>query len=106
VRRWLQEYAQAWSRKDIGALRRMGQVHSSAEAEQLERYFKSVDELRVDVRVLALEVHGESAAVEFERTDTVTDPGGQRHEMRHPPLRKQIERTPSGLRFTGSDGRG
>src|SRR5439155_12654597 len=31
VRAWLDEYARAWSRKDLRALRRMGQVRSAAE---------------------------------------------------------------------------
>src|SRR5206468_373472 len=34
-------------------------------------------------------------------TDTVTDPSGRSHELRLPPVRKQIERTPEGLRFIG-----
>jgi hypothetical protein len=106
VRSWLQEYARAWSRKDIGTLRRMGQVRSAAEAAQLERYFQSVDQLEVDVRVLVLRVDGERASVEFERTDTVTDPTGRRQQLRLPPMRKEIERTPEGLRFAERGGRG
>lgn len=106
IRSWLQEYAAAWSRKDVEALRRMGQVRSGGEVERLERYFKSIDDLRVAVRVLTLRVEGERAAVEFERTDTVTDPAGQRRELRLPPIRKQIERTPQGLRFADGAGAG
>src|SRR5437016_4044572 len=64
---WLDEYARAWSRKDLRALRRMGQVRSAAEEEQLERYFRSVDGLHVAVRVLALRLDGARAAVELER---------------------------------------
>jgi len=101
VRAWLDEYARAWSRKDLRALRRMGQVRSAAEEEQLERYFRYVDGLHVAVRVLALRLDGARAAVELERTDTVTDPSGRSHELRLPPIRKQIERTPDGLRFIG-----
>ena len=101
VRAWLDEYARAWSRKDLSALRRMGQVRTAAEAERLERYFRSVDDLHVAVRVLALRLDGARALVELERTDTVTDPSGRRQELRLPPIRKQIERTPEGLRFTG-----
>jgi len=99
VRRWLVEYAQAWSRKDLAALRRMGQVQTAAQAEQLERYFRSIDDISVDVHVLALHIEGDRASVEFERTDTLTDPAGKRRELRLPPLRKEIERTPHGLRF-------
>ena len=44
-------------------------------------------------------VDGERASVEFERTDTVTDPSGRRQQLRLPPMRKEIERTPDGLRF-------
>jgi hypothetical protein len=106
VRAWLDEYARAWSRKDLSALRRMGQVRSAAEEQQLERYFRSVDDLHVAVRVLALRLDGARASVELERTDTVTDPSGRRQELRLPPIRKQIERTPDGLRFTGDGGPG
>jgi len=100
VRAWLDEYARAWSRKDLSALRRMGQVRSAGEEERLERYFR-FDDLHVAVRVLALRLDGARAAVELERTDTVTDPSGRSHELRLPPVRKQIERTPEGLRFIG-----
>jgi len=106
VRAWLDEYARAWSRKDLNALRRMGQVRSAGEEERLERYFRSVDDLHVAVRVLALRLDGARASVELERTDTVTDPSGRRQELRLPPIRKQIERTPDGLRFTGDGGPG
>jgi len=106
VRAWLDEYARAWSRKDLSALRRMGQVRSAAEEERLERYFRSVDDLHVAVRVLALRLDGARASVELERTDTVTDPSGRRQELRLPPIRRQIERTPDGLRFTGDGGPG
>lgn len=106
VRRWLDDYARAWSRKDVEALQRMGQVRSAAEVERLERYFHSIDDLHVDVRVLALRVDGRRASVDFERTDTVTDPGGQRRQLRLPPFHKEIERTPKGLRFAGGGDEG
>jgi hypothetical protein len=106
VRRWLEEYARAWSRKDAAALRRMGQVRSAAEVEKLERYFASVEELQVRVRVLSVRVQGERASVEFERTDTVTDPAGRRQELRSPPVRKEIERTSDGLRLVERGGAG
>jgi hypothetical protein len=100
VRAWMAEYARAWSRKDIDALRAMGQVRSPSEVERLERYFRSVGELRVDVRVISVTATGDRASVEFERTDTVIDPSGRRQELRLPPIRKEIERTADGLRFT------
>ncbi len=106
VRRWLDDYARAWSRKDVEALQRMGQVRSAAEVERLKRYFRSIDDLHVDVRVLALRVDGRRASVDFERTDTVTDPAGQRRQLRLPPFHKEIERTPKGLRFAGGGGEG
>jgi len=56
--------------------------------------------------VLALRLDGARASVELERTDTVTDPSGRRQELRLPPIRRQIERTPDGLRFTGDGGPG
>jgi hypothetical protein len=106
VRRWLDDYASAWSRKDVAALRRMGQVRSAADAEKLERYFQSVSDIHVDVRVRSVRIDGGRASVEFERVDTVTDPGGRKQELRLPPLRKQIERTPQGLRFAEQGGAG
>ena len=106
LRHWLADYARAWSRKDVAALQRMGQVRGDAEAAQLERYFASIGALDVDVRILSLTVEGEHASVEFERTDTVTDPSGRRQQLRLPPIRKRIERTPDGFRFTPQGGRG
>ena len=106
LRHWLADYARAWSRKDVAALQRMGQVRGDAEAAQLERYFASIGALDVDVRIVSLTVEGEHASVEFERTDTVTDPSGRRQQLRLPPIRKRIERTPDGFRFTPQGGRG
>ena len=100
VRAWMAEYARAWSRKDVDALRAMGQVRSPSEVEKLERYFRSVGDLRVDVQVLSVTFDGDRASVDFERTDTVTDPSGRRQELRLPPIRKEIERTADGLQFT------
>jgi hypothetical protein len=101
IRRWLDEYARAWSRKDVDTLRGMGQVRNEEQAERLVRYFATVDSLEVAVHVRAVRIDGDRAQVEFERTDTLTDPSGKRRELRLPPLRKEIERGPAGLRFTG-----
>jgi hypothetical protein len=100
VRRWLDDYARAWSRKDVETLRGMGQVRNEEQAQRLVRYFASVDSLEVAVHVRAVRIEGDRAQVEFERTDTLTDPSGKRRELRLPPLRKEIERGPGGLRFT------
>ena len=100
VRSWLDEYARAWSRKDVATLRGMGQVRNEEQAQRLVRYFATVDSLEVAVHVRAVRIEGNRAQVEFERTDTLTDPSGNRRELRLPPLRKEIERGPSGLRFT------
>jgi hypothetical protein len=100
VRRWVEEYAQAWSRKDLEALRRMGHVQTASQAERLQRYFKSIDDLSVDVRIVALYVDGDRISVDLERTETVTDPSGDRQTLRSPLVRKEIERGPHGLRFT------
>ena len=99
VHRWLDEYARAWSTRDVRTLQRMGQVRSQADAERLLRYFGTVEDLHVDVRVRAVRVDGERAAVEFDRVDTMTDPSGRRQELRLPPQHKEIERTSDGLRF-------
>jgi hypothetical protein len=106
VRRWLEEYARAWSRKDTVALRRMGQIRSPAEASEMQRYFESIDALRVELHVRAVRIAGERASVEFERTDTVTDPSGRRQQLKLPPMRKEIERSPDGLRFVARGGAG
>jgi hypothetical protein len=100
IRRWVEEYAQAWSRKDLDTLRRMGHVQTASQAERLQRYFQSVDDLRVDVRVVALHVDGDRISVDLERTETVTDPSGDRQTLRSPLVRKEIERGPHGFRFT------
>jgi hypothetical protein len=100
VRRWLEEYAQAWSRKDLEALHRMGQVQTPSHAERLRRYFQSVDEVRVEVNVVAVHVDGDRIAVDLQRTETVTDPSGDSQTLRSPLVRKHIERGPQGLRFT------
>jgi hypothetical protein len=103
VRRWLEGYARAWALKDITTLRRMGQVRSPAEADQLERYFRSVSDLRVDVRVRAVRIDGDRAAVELERTDIVTDASGRRQELRLPTIHKEVQRTADGFRFAGGE---
>jgi len=99
VQHWFAEYAHAWSSHDVGALQRMGQVRSQADAERLTRYFGTIENLRVDVRIRAVRLDGERAAVDFERVDTMTDPTGRRQELRLPLQHKDIERTPAGLRF-------
>jgi hypothetical protein len=104
VRRWFEEYAQAWSRKDSATLRRMGQVRNAEESANLERYFRSIGDLHVDVRLRGLRIDGARAVVEFERVDTITDPAGRRQELRLPPLTKQIERTAEGLRLIDQAG--
>ena len=99
VQHWFAEYAHAWSSHDVGALQRMGQVRSQADAERLTRYFGTIENLRVDVHIRAVRLDGERAAVDFERVDTMTDPTGRRQELRLPLQHKDIERTPAGLRF-------
>jgi hypothetical protein len=100
VRRWLEEYAQAWSLKDLDALHRMGQVQTASHAERLRRYFQSVGHLHVEVTVVAVHVDGDRIAVDLQRTETVADPSGDRQTLRSPLVRKAIERGPHGLRFT------
>src|SRR5262249_31268872 len=106
LRQWLAAYPRAGARQDVPALPRMGQGRRGGEAAQLARYFASIGALDVDVRILSLTVEGEHASVEFERTDTVTDPSGRRQQLRLPPIRKRIERTLDGFRFTTQGGRG
>jgi len=99
IRAWLDEYAHAWSRRDVAALARMGQIRSDGDAERLARYFDNVQELHVDVRLRSLRVEGDRAAVEFERIDTVTDPTGRRQQLRLPLQHKEIARVAGALRF-------
>jgi len=50
--------------------------------------------------VATLAVTAIAVAVSLASTHVI-DPSGRRRELRLPPIRKQIERTPEGLRFTG-----
>ena len=77
----------------------MGQVQTAEGAASLERYFRSVGDLHVDVRVRALRIDGSRAVVELDRVDTITDPAGRRRELRLPPLTKELIRTAAGLRL-------
>jgi hypothetical protein len=57
----------------------------------------------VEIHVLALHVAGDRASVQFERTDTIKDRLGIRHQFRVPAAERSIERTPAGLRFADHD---
>jgi hypothetical protein len=92
-------YAQAFSRQDVAELRRIGQVTDDRQADAMGRYFATVSDLQVTVRVLAVETHGDTATVRFQRRDRFRDPTGRVVDKESPPIEKTLRRTPDGLRF-------
>ena len=104
VRRWLARYADAWRAHDVEALRRMGQVTSDREADALRAYFASVNDLDVELNLIALDMEGDRTTVRFRRLDRFRDPAGRLVEKESPTLEKQIVRTPDGLRFARPTG--
>jgi hypothetical protein len=92
-------YAQAFSRQDVAELRRIGQVTDDRQADALGRYFATVRELQVSVRVLSVETKGETATVRFQRRDRFRDPTGRVVDKESPPIEKSLRRMPDGLKF-------
>jgi hypothetical protein len=104
VRRWLERYAAAWRAHDVEALRRMGQVTTESEASALRRYFDSVQDLDVELNVVAMRTEGDRTTVRFTRLDRFRDPAGRLVLKESPLLEKQVVRTPDGLRFVRPTG--
>jgi hypothetical protein len=92
-------YAQAFSRQDVAELRRIGQVTDDRQADAMGRYFATVRELQVSVRVLSVETKGETATVRFQRRDRFRDPAGRVVDKESPPIEKSLRRMPDGLKF-------
>jgi hypothetical protein len=92
-------YAQAFNRQDVAELRRIGQVADDRQADAMGRYFATVSDLQVTVRVLAVETNGDTATVRFQRRDRFRDPTGRVVDKESPPIEKTLRRTPDGLRF-------
>ncbi|HEX6132064.1 MAG TPA: hypothetical protein VF044_10050 [Actinomycetota bacterium] len=99
---FLERYARAYEARSVGELRRIGQVTSAEQAEALGRYFEQIRDLRVEVRVLAVEPRGDGARVRYRRRDRFRDPTGRVVEKETPPIEKEIRRTPDGLVFSPS----
>jgi type II secretory pathway predicted ATPase ExeA len=99
VRAFIDRYARAWHAGDVGELRRIGQVSDDAQAKALGKYFESVREFDVQVRILEMEGSGDRRTVRFTRRDTFRDPTGREVSKESPPIEKTIVRTPQGLRF-------
>jgi len=99
VRALLDRYAAAWRARDPEALRTIGQVSSPSQVESLRSYFRTVQDLDVDVTVLDIRTSGDEAFVRFIRRDTFKDPAGNLVTKESPPIEKRIVRTAGGLRF-------
>lgn len=103
ARAFLEQYAAAWRRRDVDALRRLGQVTSDEQGRALREYFAGVRDFDVQVEVLDVHASGDRAVVRFIRRDTFRDPSGRLVSKETPPLEKQVARTPQGLRFVAAD---
>jgi hypothetical protein len=99
IRRLLDRYAAAWRNHDVGELRRIGQVTSDSQAEDLERYFAKVEDLDVEVHVIDIRDDGDRATVRFTRRDRFRDPTGRLVTKESPPIEKRVVRAADGLRF-------
>jgi hypothetical protein len=99
VRAFIDRYARAWHAGDVGELRRIGQVSDDAQAKALGKYFESVRDFDVQVRIIEMQGSGDRRTVRFTRRDTFRDPTGREVSKESPPIEKTIVRTPQGLRF-------
>jgi len=99
VRAFIDSYARAWHRGDVGELRRIGQVADDDQAKALGKYFDSVRDFDVQVRIIEMEGSGDRRTVRFTRRDTFRDPAGRAVSKESPPIEKTIVRTPQGLKF-------
>lgn len=101
VRRLLDRYAAAWRNHDVAELRRIGQVTSEKQAEDMTRYFAKVEDLDVEVTVLDIRTEGDRATVRFTRRDRFRDPSGRMVTQESPPIEKRVVRSADGMRFEG-----
>ena len=97
---WVKDYCGAFERRDVDRLASLGQYKTKDDQEAARKALDKLGDLRVACSQPSISLAGTQATVAFDRTDTVTDPSGQRRELRLPPFRKEIERTPEGLHFT------
>jgi hypothetical protein len=99
VRAFFARYEAAWRNNDLAALKAVGQIATPDQADALEAYFDSVDDLEVEVAILAITPEGDAARVRFVRRDHFRDPGGTRVTKESPVIEKRVVRTPGGLRL-------
>jgi general secretion pathway protein A len=99
VRAFLDRYVRSWRTRDVAELRRIGQVTDDRQAQALDKYFDTVEELEVEVRVLEMSGSGDRRTVRFTRRDRFRDPAGREVSKESPPIEKTIVRTPDGLKF-------
>jgi hypothetical protein len=98
VHRWLARYAAAWRTHDVAQLRRLGQVRDEDDAEALRRYFETVNDLDVEVNLIAVRTAGDRTVVRFTRRDRFRDPAGRLVLKESPVIEKELVRTSEGLR--------
>lgn len=99
VRRLLDRYAAAWRHRDVEELRRIGQVRTDEQAEGLRRYFATVEDFDVEVRVLDVVRKGDRTSVRFVRRDRFRDATGEIVSKESPAIEKEVVTTADGLRF-------
>jgi hypothetical protein len=99
VRALFDRYKAAWRNHDIAALEAVGQVATQGQRDALKSYFESVEDLEVDVTILAITISGDEARVRFIRRDRFRDPGGSVVTKESPVIEKRVVRTPGGLRL-------
>jgi hypothetical protein len=99
VRGLLARYADAYRQRDVEALRRIGQVTSDSQAQQMRDYFDKTPQLDVEVKILDVSKRGDKTTVRFTRRDRFKDPSGQDVSQETPPIEKEVVDTPEGLRL-------
>lgn len=99
VRGLLDRYATAYRERDVDALRRLGQVTSDGQAEQMRDYFDKTPELDVEVKILDVSRDGGKTKVRFTRRDRFKDPTGNEVSKETPPIEKEVVETPDGLKL-------
>lgn len=92
----LDQYADAYRRRDVDALRRLGQVTNDGQARQMRDYFDKTPELDVEVKVLDVSRENGKTKVRFTRRDRFKDPTGQEVSQETPPIEKEVIDTPQG----------
>ena len=93
----LDRYADAYRHRDVDALRRLGQVTTDGQAQQLRDYFDKTPQLDVEVNILDVSRTDGKTTVRFTRRDRFKDPTGQELSKETPPIEKEVVETPQGL---------